>query len=106
MDLDEATLDQLVLWLDEHRSDPLAFVREAFPWGQGELLNRDGPEPWQGALLGRIRDGLSLHNAVLEAVASGHGVGKSTLVAWIILWALSTKRDTRGVVTANTETQL
>ena len=40
------------------------------------------------------------------AVASGHGVGKSALVAWIILWALSTLPDTRGVVTANTEGQL
>lgn len=30
----------------------------------------------------------------------------SALVAWIILWALSTYEDTRGVVTANTETQL
>ena len=40
------------------------------------------------------------------AVASGHGIGKSALVAWIILWAMSTLRDTRGVVTANTEGQL
>ena len=40
------------------------------------------------------------------AVASGHGVGKSALVSWIVLWALSTRRDTRGIVTANTEGQL
>lgn len=40
------------------------------------------------------------------AVASGHGVGKSALVAWIILWSISTFEDTRGVVTANTEAQL
>jgi hypothetical protein len=30
----------------------------------------------------------------------------SALVSWIILWAMSTAVDTRGVVTANTETQL
>lgn len=30
----------------------------------------------------------------------------STLVAWLILWAISTHENTRGVVTANTETQL
>lgn len=106
MELDEITLDQLVDWLADHSADPLQFVLDAFPWGQGELLNRAGPEPWQATILGRIRDGLSLHDAVLEAIASGHGVGKSALVSWIILWALSTKRDTRGVVTANTETQL
>ncbi|MGZ5905641.1 MAG: terminase, partial [Reyranella sp.] len=44
--------------------------------------------------------------AVRMAVASGHGIGKSALVAWIILWALSTVSDTRGIVTANTEGQL
>jgi hypothetical protein len=40
------------------------------------------------------------------AVASGHGIGKSALVAWIILWAMSTLHDSRGMVSANTEGQL
>jgi len=44
--------------------------------------------------------------AVLSAVASGHGIGKSCLVSWVILWALSTCIDCKGVVTANTEMQL
>jgi hypothetical protein len=43
---------------------------------------------------------------IREAIASGHGIGKSALVAWLILWAMSTFKDTKGVVTANTETQL
>jgi hypothetical protein len=43
---------------------------------------------------------------VQHAVASGHGVGKSALVAWLLLWAMATQPSTRGVVTANTETQL
>ena len=30
----------------------------------------------------------------------------SSLVSWLILWAISTHEDTRGVITANTETQL
>jgi len=34
------------------------------------------------------------------------GVGKSTLVAWLLLWAMATLPDTRGVITANTESQL
>lgn len=106
MDLDEPTLDRLLATLASYRSDPCAFVEGVFDWGSGELVNKWGPEPWQRALLGRIRDGLSPSRAVLEAVASGHGVGKSALVSWIILWALSTAADTRGVVTANTESQL
>ena len=43
---------------------------------------------------------------IREATASGHGIGKSALVAWLVLWAISTFEDTKGVVTANTETQL
>ena len=30
----------------------------------------------------------------------------SAIVSWLILWAISTHEDTRGVVTANTDTQL
>jgi hypothetical protein len=88
--------------------DPLGFVLFAFPWGEpGPLADDTGPEPWQRDLLSRIGKGLlSPDMAVREAVASGHGIGKSALVAWIILWALSTMPDTRGVVTANTEGQL
>lgn len=88
--------------------DPLGFVLFAFPWGEpGPLANDAGPEPWQRDLLDRIGKGLTTpESAVREAVASGHGIGKSALVAWIILWALSTFPDTRGVVTANTEGQL
>ena len=53
-----------------------------------------------------LAQGMDRNEAIQIAAASGHGVGKSTLVAWIILWAISTFEDTRGVVTANTETQL
>jgi hypothetical protein len=53
--------------------------------------------------------GRDLQNGKLlirEATVSGHGIGKSACVAWIILWAMSTFPNTRGVVTANTEKQL
>lgn len=43
---------------------------------------------------------------ILDAIASGHGIGKSCEIAWIILWALSTHEDTRAVITAGTEPQL
>src|SRR5688572_11623858 len=90
------------------RHDPLGFVLFAFPWGEpGALADDKGPEPWQRDLLERLGKGLiSADGAVREAVASGHGIGKSALVSWIILWALSTLPDTRGVVTANPEGRL
>lgn len=94
--------------------DPLEYVRLMFPWGEGELEEYDGPDQWAIEVLteigNRLKAGATLAEAIDEAiriaVASGHGIGKSALVAWIILWALSTKEDTKGVVTANTDTQL
>ncbi len=86
--------------------DPLGFVYYAFPWGEGELKEYAGPDEWQKDILRSIRDGLSVEAALKMAVASGHGIGKSALVSWIILWAISTHEDTKGVVTANTDTQL
>jgi hypothetical protein len=89
--------------------DPLRFVMFAFPWGEPhtQLADRAGPEPWQLAVLEDLRTGLlTPEQAIRVATVSGNGVGKSALVAWIILWAFSTFEDTRGVVTANTEGQL
>ena len=86
--------------------DPYGFVMYAFPWGEGALADQV-IEDWQADILKDIGAGLlTVNEAIQIAVASGHGIGKSALVAWIILWALSTKENTRGVVTANTATQL
>jgi hypothetical protein len=99
----------LLEWLADVSHDPLAFVLGAFPWGQKDtvLEKFDGPTPWQRDILELIRDGIiDTNQAVQLATASGHGIGKSALVSMIILWAMTTAPDTRGVVTANTETQL
>lgn len=98
--------------LVEFTNDPLGFVIFSFPWGEpGELANQLGPEPWQETLLSdigeRLRAGtIDLSGAIQMARTSGHGIGKSACVSWVILWAISTFPDTRGVVTANTENQL
>ena len=95
------------LRLDRYRLDPLGFVDWAFTWGSGPLAAHKGPEKWQADVLARIGEGLRAGKGPVRiAVASGHGVGKSALVAWLLLWALATQPSTRGVVTANTETQL
>ncbi|SRR6266849_3032756 len=96
----------LLDWLASCSNDPVKFVLEAFPWGENRLAGFEGPEDWQWNVLERIKSGLPIDQAIQLATASGHGVGKSCLVAWIILWSISTMTDTRGVVTANTETQL
>lgn len=92
------------------REDPLRFVVFAFSWGKGELTAHRGPRVWQRQVLmdigARLRAGASTDAAIKLAVASGNGVGKSALVAWLVLWALSTREDARVVVTANTGKQL
>ncbi len=95
-------------YLVEHFArDPYGFVMSVFAWGEGELADHDGPDDWQKEILDAIGNGLlTIDEAVKIAVASGHGIGKSALVAWIIIWAVSTSVDCRGVVTANTENQL
>lgn len=103
----------------EFYADPLGFVLFTFPWGEpGTQLERfpEGPDNWHRDLFA------ALANHVLEnerrrargeqmlpfraAVASGHGIGKSACMAWLILWIMSTRPWCRGLVTANTADQL
>lgn len=100
---------ELIDEIGSFSADPLGFVLFAFPWGEKgtDLEGHTGPDEWQIKVLGEIRDGiLTAQQAIQIAVASGHGVGKSGLVSWLILWSLATFEDTKGVVTANTEVQL
>ncbi len=95
-------------------NDPLGFVKYIFTWGSNDLVGETGPDEWQTEFLNylgsELRKGLSTQDAmkatIRMAVASGHGVGKTALVAWIILWFLSTRINPQIVVTANTQTQL
>lgn len=92
---------------------PLRFVLLAFPWGVPgtPLEEHEGPDEWQTQTMLRIekaiRDGLPLNSPSIRlAIASGHGIGKTALVAWLILWFISTRPRPQIVVTANTQTQL
>lgn len=107
MPLDAVT--GLAAKLHGYARDPLGFVERCFPWGQAgtALAKEAGPEAWQRDVLQLLGAGVvSTNDALRLAVASGHGIGKSALVAWIVLWAMSTCPGTRGIVTANTESQL
>lgn len=106
--------EELAAFMGELAENPLGFVCGAFEWGEGELAGWDGPDEWQRDYLrrlgeevrGRRFDGRTAVAPVQMAVASGHGVGKSALVAWLILWIMSTRPNCKGVVTATTNTQL
>jgi len=105
----QAERDDLALELAQYAHDPLGFVLAAFPWREPgtPLEHAAGPEPWQRAVLEEIGNNLQRSDdPIRQAVASGHGVGKSALVAWITLWAMATCVDCRVAITANTEPQL
>ena len=104
--------DELFEALGALTHDPLAFVYFAYPWREPgtPLENMEGPDEWQIQILKdigeQLKKGKNLQTAIQEAVASGHGIGKSALISWLIHFAISTHENTRGVVTANTEGQL
>lgn len=91
----------------ETYADPLAFVYLAFHWGEGDLDGQEGPDKWQTDVLEAIGRGvMSPAEGLRFAVSSGHKIGKTALIAWIVWWAMSTRPNLTGVVTANTRSQL
>jgi hypothetical protein len=90
--------------------DPLGAVLYGFPWGEMELEKSAGPRQWQATILAdvgaHLKNPETCHQPFKCAVSSGHGIGKSALVAMIIWWAMSTFEDCKVIVTANTKGQL
>lgn len=75
----------------ESRDDPLRFVT-------GVLGAQ--PEPWQSQAL----EAIGKHDRV--SIRSGHGVGKTTLQAWLVLWFMLTRSSCKIPVAANSQSQL
>lgn len=103
------------------KNDPLAFVLFEYPWGKpGTFLaplvdgSLPAPEEWQIQAMEMLRDKLQerelspleVFAAIQLAVASGHGVGKTAFVAWLIDWFIKTRNSPQILVTAGTATQL
>lgn len=94
--------------------DPLGHVMYSYQWGKGELEGFDGPQDWQKEELieignqarARAFNGKDPVVPLQRAVASGHGIGKSALTAWIVNWIMDTRPLSKGTVTANTSPQL
>lgn len=110
-DPDLLLADEIV---EKFTDDPLGFVYYAFPWGSGELEGETGPDVWQAEFLAELGrqvrergfDGINSVPPIRMARASGHGIGKSALASWLIIWVLSTRPHAIGTITANTATQL
>ena len=115
---------ELAEFVAQFYDDPYGFVMAVFPWGEptlpdgsfNPLHDKKGPEDWQREELIALGEAIK-HNRDLKelgldmevyrlAVASGHGIGKSAFVAWIVWFLMSTRVDTRMAITASTQFQL
>lgn len=107
--------DLLAEEVARYYADPLGFVLAMYPWTEPGLLeHHPGPDTWQYEFLTKLGeevqtrgfDGLKTVDPIRFAVSSGHGIGKSVLVAWLVDWIMSTRPHCQGTITANTITQL
>jgi hypothetical protein len=104
---------ELARWSASLATDPLKWAEQAFPWGEGDLAGR-ALEQWQRDFLTDLGEQIRTHGfdgqhsvpPVQMAVGSGHGTGKSALSSILVLFIMSTRPQCKGVVTANTQTQL
>lgn len=95
-------------------NDPVGWTYWAFDWGHGSLEGWDGLDEWQEdylrelgeAITDRKFDGVNPVMPIRKSRASGHGIGKSALVAILIMFIMSTRAHAKGIVTANTGDQL
>ncbi len=80
-----------------YQHDPVAFVRSAFVWAP-----HDGPTPYQVDVLETL---VARHRI---AVRAPHGVGKTALAAWVVLWFALTRdgADWKVITTASVWRQL
>lgn len=105
--------------LDPAIADDLEkFVMFVYPWGKAgtPLEHEKGPRDWQledlreiGAHIKAQKEKILLDQQPemwRKATASGRGVGKSALVAWLTHWMMSTRFGSTTLLTANNETQL
>ena len=120
--------EQLADDLSGFYADPLGYVMYCFPWDTDPSIQQVelsepwksrynstyGPDVWACEFLDQLAEqikerGFDGRNAVLPikfSTASGHGIGKSVLVAWLIKFILDTRPYSKGVVTAGTAEQL
>ena len=111
--------ESLSLALGECALYPEAFPDLVYPWGQPGRLEHKKPRKWQRDFLHDLgeqvrsrnfdptgKNGSTTVDAIRMAVASGHGIGKSAVSAWVTHWAHFCWPASRGIITANTSQQV
>ena len=121
---DSYLIDEICKFQD----DPLGYVMFIFPWREDSNIQQVpllepyksrynseyGPDKWACEFLDQLGveirarkfNGRDATPPIRFSTASGHGIGKSAMVAWLIMFILDTRPYSMGVVTANTSDQL
>ena len=120
---------KVVDFLAACKQDPLLYVMGAFPWETDISIQKVplpekyrsrfpgckwGPDLWQCDFLTQLGEDIKARafnghdpvSAIRYSVVSGHGIGKSTLSAWLVKFILDTRPYSVGTMTANTAPQL
>lgn len=84
--------NEFVSFVRLYEFDPIGFVKAV--WNVE-------PDPWQALVLKDIAAGERR-----IAIRSGHGIGKSTVMAWAAIWYITVHYPVKVVVTAPTTAQL
>ena len=110
-------------------ADPLGHVLYSYPWDTDRTIQMVklpekyrkrlpnavyGPDLWACEFLDDLGyeiavrgfDGRNAVTPIRFATASGHGIGKSVMAAWLIKFIMDTRPHAKGVVTAGTDAQL
>ena len=120
--------EQLAEDLAGFYADPLGYVMYCFPWDtdrsiqqvplapkyQERFNSEFGPDVWACEFLDALGedikkrgfDGTKTVKPIRYSTVSGHGIGKGALTAWLVKFISDTRPYSKGVVTANTATQL
>jgi len=116
-------------FLHSCRNDPLKYVLGAFPWNTEPSIQvaelhpkyrerfpnvKYGPDLWQCEYLEQLGEQIKANEfngrdavkPIRFSTVSGHGIGKSTISAWLVKFILDTRPMSVGTVTANTAPQL
>lgn len=88
----EAIAASLQAVLISYADDPVGFVRD---------ILQAQPDPWQADLLMAVVAGTRR-----ISVRAGHGVGKSSVCAWLSIWHMVTRHPQKTIMTAPTAGQL
>ncbi len=103
--------DALLEKIQTFKDDPLGYAYYAFPWGEGPLEGIKGPREWQVDLFQQMKTDIRRAEGKKSKIfryarCSGHGIGKTAFFGMASDWGMSTKMDTKGIITAGTQNQL